>query len=80
MPRTWYAITYAYGRAVVNRGARADHIHRFASKGARDAFIDTQERDGADTDAITATHALVKRAQRYAAHGLEWPISVMSGE
>lgn len=73
MPRSFYALVYAYGRNVVNNGQRADHIHRFATKAERTRFIDEQE---ADTDPIEATHPLVKKALRYADKGLDWPQAV----
>ena len=78
MARMWYAIVYAYGRHVVNRdGNRADHIHAFPTKGARDAFIDAEDRDGRNVDAIAASHPIVKRALRYHRQGEPWPVAVM---
>lgn len=80
MQKKWYAIVWAYGRDVVNQGNRADHIHQFKSKGARDAFVDAQERDGQQADPLPGGSPLVQRARRYAAQGLDWPVPVASGE
>lgn len=76
MSRTFYAIVYAYGRNRINNGTRADHIYRFETEAERKRFIDEQERNGKDADPIKATHPDVKKALRYAEHGLDWPQAV----
>ncbi len=77
MSRHFYAIVYAYGRDVTDeKGNRADKVYRFVSEAARVAFIDRQEQEGNQSDAIPATHPKVKKALRYAEYGLPWPQAV----
>ena len=76
MPRSYYALVYAYGRRIINNGNRADHVYKFDTEGERTRFIDEQERDGNDADPVKATHPDVKKALRYAQQGLDWPQAV----
>lgn len=39
MAMTFYGIEYAYGRTVVNNGARADRVVSFTSRRLRDAWV-----------------------------------------
>lgn len=39
MKRYFYAVEYAYGATVLNRGNRPDLLKRFTSKAERDAWV-----------------------------------------
>ncbi|HEY1011158.1 MAG TPA: hypothetical protein VGE07_00540 [Herpetosiphonaceae bacterium] len=76
-PRSFYAIEYAYGRTKhTGGGTRANKIHQFASKAEQVRFVSDCERQEINADELKATDPRVRRAQRYAAQGLEWPQSV----
>lgn len=76
MARTFYAIAYAYGRAVVNGGNRPDLVYRFETLAARQQFLACPPHEG-DVDAASASDPLVRKALRYAAQlGDVWPVAV----
>lgn len=68
-----YAIVYAYGRDVANRGNRADQVHQFKSQAERVIFLDGCELDGIEADTIRQAHPKVRKALRHAAQGYDWP-------
>lgn len=76
MARMFYAITYAYGRNVINEGTRADHVHQFATIAERDRFVADNDGNGEDVDAVSARHPDVRKALRAAELGLAWPQAV----
>lgn len=79
MARMFYAIEYAYGRGLVNNGPRADRVHQFMTIAARDRWVSDgppNTTDGGYREELPARHARVRKAQRAAAVGLEWPQAV----
>lgn len=79
MSRTFYAIEYAYGRTVVNNGNRPDRVHQFATIAERDRWIADGPPDVTASgyrEEAGARHPLVRKAQRAAELGLEWPQAV----
>lgn len=79
MARTFYGIEYAYGLGVSNNGTRADYVYTFSSVAARDRWIEDGPADmnaAGFRDAVSAQYPLVRKAQRAANLGLEWPQAV----
>lgn len=70
----FYAIKYAYGRNVINNGNRSDQVHRFTTVAERTKFINDWSSEHVDVDALKATSATIKRANRYTQQGwYDWP-------
>ena len=59
----FYAIEYAYGSDVVNHGARADRLHAFPSRPARDAWVarGSPAIGPGERKAVLSTHKAVRR-------------------
>lgn len=79
MPRMFYGIEYAYGCGIVNNGPRADKVHQFATVAERDRWASdgpASLNDSGYREAAAARHPLVRKAQRAAELGLEWPQAV----
>lgn len=75
--RYFYAIEYAYGSQVINRGGRPDLVHRFTSKWDRDRFVLAGNFQGpGERRRLRADRPAYRQAQAKAAAGLEWPIAV----
>lgn len=79
MARMFYAIEYAYGRGIVNNGTRPDKVYQFATVAERDRWTSdgpASMNDSGYREAAVARHPLVRKAQRAAELGLEWPQAV----
>ena len=57
----YYAVTYAYGRHVLNNGHRADLAYRFNRRADRDAFMLTCV---CDCEPIRTTHPALRQLLR----------------
>lgn len=65
--RMFYAIEYAYGSNVINKGGRADKVYKFERKAARDKFVsDGNQYVGAgERKAIKPSESQRQAAEEY---------------
>ena len=70
--RRYYAVEYAYGASVVNNGARADTVRRFATEAERGAWVSQSNpvNQAGFRLPVKADHPAVRRLRRAEAeHG-----------
>ena len=68
----WYAVQYAYGSDTMGRGQRGDRVATFASRSARDHWVDGGSAyvGPGEREAIRASSTLVRRHRWDQDHGI----------